>query len=36
MIDPNDLDLSLKIFAIFGAIFTIYMAFLVKRINQKK
>jgi hypothetical protein len=34
MIDVNGLDLSLKIFAIFGAVFTIYMAFLVKKLKK--
>jgi hypothetical protein len=35
MIDVAGLDLSLKIFAIFGALFTIYMAFLVKKAKRK-
>jgi len=36
MIDIRGLDLSLKLFSIFGALFAIYMAFLVKQINKPK
>lgn len=34
MIDVSGLDLSLKIFTILGALFTIYMAFLVRKVKK--